>query len=157
MHPDANLTQYPYTLRRCHAVVLGAGTQTARGKPPAKAAVPTIVRDATRVERLGYTRTQAAEALGISRSTFNRRVLPIIETIEMPWGTRLVPVGELERLVAQRRQPAPSRAQPRRQGRAAATPPPIEERSRAAHAAGYSLGQIARSLDADARSSPGEA
>ena len=41
---------------------------------------------ATRVERLAYTRTQAAEALGISRSTFNRRVLPLVETVEMPWG-----------------------------------------------------------------------
>ena len=31
-------------------------------------------------------RTQAAQALGVSRSTFNRRVLPIIETVERPRG-----------------------------------------------------------------------
>jgi hypothetical protein len=45
-----------------------------------------IVREATRVERLAYTRTQAADALGVSRSTFNRRVLPLIETVAMPWA-----------------------------------------------------------------------
>lgn len=39
-----------------------------------------VVRRATRVERLAYTRTQAAQALGVSRSTFTRRVLPLIET-----------------------------------------------------------------------------
>jgi transposase-like protein len=48
---------------------------------------PPIVREAARVQRLAYTRTQAAEALGISRSTFNRRVLPLIETIETDWGS----------------------------------------------------------------------
>ena len=57
-----------------------------------------VVREAARVERLAYTRTQAAEALGISRSTFNRRVLPLIDTVAMPWGTRLIPVDELQRL-----------------------------------------------------------
>jgi predicted DNA-binding protein (UPF0251 family) len=55
------------------------------------------------VERLAYTRTQAAEALGVSRSTFDRRVLPLRETIDMPWGTRLIPIDELERLVAEHR------------------------------------------------------
>ncbi len=40
---------------------------------------PTIVRRAPRVERLAYTRAQAAEALGISRSTtFICRVLPYV-------------------------------------------------------------------------------
>ena len=65
-----------------------------RGVPPPGA--PTAAS-----ERLAYTRTQAAAALGISRSTFNRRVLPSIETVEMPWGARLVPVDELKRLVAE--------------------------------------------------------
>jgi hypothetical protein len=51
------------------------------------------------VERLAYTRTEAAHALGISRSTFNRRVLPYIDTIEMPWGTKLIPFDELARLL----------------------------------------------------------
>ena len=79
------------------------------GRP---AAPPTIVREATRVERLAYTRTQAAEALGISRSTFNRRVLPLVETLEMPWGARLIPVDELQRLLAEQRRPARKQAQP---------------------------------------------
>src|SRR6266536_221840 len=70
---------------------------------------PAVVREASRVERLAYTRTQAAEALGISRSTFNRRVLPYIGTVEMPWGATLVPVDELERLVAERRRPPAER------------------------------------------------
>src|ERR671911_452932 len=65
-----------------------------------------VVRVATHVERLAYTRSQAAEALGISTSTFNRRVLPFIETVEMGWYTRLVPVDELERFAAERRREA---------------------------------------------------
>jgi hypothetical protein len=70
---------------------------------------PAIVREATRVERLAYTRTQAAEALGVSRSTFNRRVLPYIATIETPWGGRLIPADELERLAADWRRPRAAR------------------------------------------------
>jgi hypothetical protein len=46
-----------------------------------------------RVEWLAYMRTQAAEALGISRSTFNRRVLPYVETLDMPWGRPLAVRG----------------------------------------------------------------
>ena len=65
-----------------------------------------VVREATRVERLAYTRTQAAQALGISTSTFNRRVLPYLETVETGSGRRLVPVDELERFLAERRQQA---------------------------------------------------
>jgi response regulator of citrate/malate metabolism len=44
-----------------------------------------VVREADYVVRLAYTRSQAAEALGISRSTL-RRLLPYLETIELPWG-----------------------------------------------------------------------
>ena len=72
-----------------------------------------VVGEAPRVERLAYTRTQAAESLGVSRSTFNRRVLPLIETVAMPWDTRLIPVDELQRLLAERRQTARAEALPR--------------------------------------------
>ena len=65
-----------------------------------------IVRTTTRVEPIAYTRSQAAKALGISTSTFNRRVLPFIETVEVGWYTRLVPVDELERFAAERRREA---------------------------------------------------
>jgi Recombinase len=118
--------------------------------PPARPAPapPTIVREATRVERLVYTRTQAAEALGISRSTFTRRVLPLIETIEMPWGTRLIPVDELQRLLAEKRRPARKQTQPAVTGRPPALAPEIADRIHAERAAGRSLGQIASELNA---------
>jgi Recombinase len=110
---------------------------------------PAIVREASRVERLAYIRTQAAEALSISRSTFNRRVLPYIETVEMPWGARLIPADELEGLVEERRRPARERkSPPAPPGRPAAVPSEIVERIRAERAAGKSLAQIARDLNA---------
>jgi hypothetical protein len=107
-----------------------------------------IIRETTHVERLAYTRTQAAEALGISRSTFDRRVLPYIDTVVMPWGTRLIPADELERLVADRRRPPRERTPPKAQpGRPAAVAPDLVDRIRAEHAAGKSLAQIARDLN----------
>src|SRR6266545_1488932 len=112
------------------------------------AAPPVVVHQASRVERLVYTRTQAAEALGVSSSTFNRRVLPIIETVEMPWGARLIPADELERLIAERRRPAREREQPRaRQGRPTALASELVEEIRARRDAGQSLAEIARGLN----------
>lgn len=115
---------------------------------PAAAAAPVVVREAGRVERLAYTRTQAAEALGISRSTFNRRVLPSIETVDMPWGARLIPVDELERLLTERRRPPPGQAPPGARGRPPALPAEIVELIRAERAGGKTLGQIAQGLNA---------
>jgi hypothetical protein len=118
----------------------------------APAAPLAVVQEATRIERLVYTRTQASEALGISRSTFNRRVLPIIETVEMPWGTRLIPADELERLIAERRRPAREQPQtPARPGRPAALSPELVDEIRAERHAGQSLAQIARGLNATER------
>ena len=125
----------------------GAKSQAPR-LAEARAAPRAIVREATRVERLVYTRTQAAEALGLGRSTFNRRVLPLIETVEMPWGTRLIPADELERLIAERRRPAREPAQkPARPGRPAAVSPKLVDEIRAKRDAGQSLAQIARALN----------
>lgn len=107
------------------------------------------VREAPRVERLAYTRTQAAEALGISRSTFNRRVLPYIETVEMPWGAKLIPVDELERLLAERRRSGRSRPGPSPPGRPPAVPGAVVRRIRAERASGKSLAKIARDLTSD--------
>ena len=98
--------------------------------------------------RLAYTRTQAAAALGISRSTFNRRVLPLVETLEMPWGARLIPVDELQRLLAEKRKPARKQALPVTPGRPAALAPEVVERIRTERAAGKSLAGIARELNA---------
>jgi Recombinase/Bacterial regulatory protein, Fis family len=124
------------------------GTPRGFPSPPAIEQRP-LVRPAPRVERLAYTRSQAAEALGISRSTFIRRVLPYVETIEMPWGARLIPVDELERLLAERRRPAKPRPAPARLGRPRGLPENVVERVEAAHIAGRSLGEIARELNAD--------
>jgi hypothetical protein len=108
-----------------------------------------IVRQASRVERLAYTRTQAAEALGVSRSTFNRRILPFVETVEMPWGTKLIPVDELERLLTGRRRSVPQRPTPAVLGRPAVVPDEIVDRIRAERIAGRSFARIASDLNAD--------
>lgn len=107
-----------------------------------------IMREADRVERLAYTRSQAAEALGISRSTLNR-LLPFLETVELPWGTKLIPVDELERLLAERRRRTRVQAQPAIRGRPAVVRPEVVARIRAERAKGKSFGQIARELNAN--------
>jgi Recombinase len=123
---------------------------TPRSSASAHATQPqTIVRRAERVERLAYTRSQAAQALGISRSTFIRRILPYVETIELPWGAKLIPVDELERLLAERRRHGKPRPTPARRGRPRHVPDQLVERIEAAHTAGQSLGEIARELNAD--------
>lgn len=106
------------------------------------------VRRATDVERLAYTRTQAAEALGVSRSTFDRRVLPLLETLDMPWGPRLVPVDALERFVKERRRPARGRARTAPPGRPTAVADALVRNIQTEHAGGKSLRQIARDLNA---------
>ena len=109
-----------------------------------------VIREAAHVERLAYTRTQAARALGISRSTFIRRVLPFVETIETGWGTSLIPVDEVERFVAERRRHARAMpGPPARSGRRTGLPSEVIARVRREHSDGRSLGQIARGLNAD--------
>jgi hypothetical protein len=117
-----------------------------RSAPSAGEVVP-VIRVAPQVVRLSYTRPQAAAALGISRSTFDRRVLPLLETIEMPWGTQLVPVDELERLLTERRRAARKRKRTAAPGRPRVIAPELVERIRAEHLAGRSLAQIARDLN----------
>jgi hypothetical protein len=118
---------------------------------PSPSAATPVLQMAQRVARLAYTRSQGAAALGISPTTFSRRVLPLIETIEMPGGTTLVPVDELERLVSERRRPARPRSTARKTtGRRPAVSPELVSRIVGDHAAGKSLGQIARDLNAEA-------
>src|SRR5262249_55334638 len=107
------------------------------------------VREAGDVERLAYTRTQAAQALGIGRSTFTLRVLPYIETIETPWGTTLIPADELERVMLEWRRPARPRRKSLRTGPPQRTAPDARRRIRAARQAGLSLRQTADRLNAD--------
>src|ERR671936_233892 len=108
------------------------------------------LRLAEDVERLAYTREQAAEALGISLATLDRRVVPVIATVETEWGRRLIPVSELERYLAERtKQPGAVPRPAKRAGRKASLPPELVARIRSEHASGHSLGQIARELNAE--------
>ncbi len=106
---------------------------------PAWPAERAVTRQAPIVERLAYTRSQAAEALGVSRSTFIRRVLPYVDTVEMPWGAKLIPVDELERLLAERRRAAEPRPAPTARGRPPLVPAEVIERIRTERAEGASL------------------
>ncbi len=106
------------------------------------------MRQAAHVERLAYSRSQAAQALGISLSTL-RRLLPYIETIEMPWGTSLIPADELERVAAERRRTVRPRLEPATRGRKPAVPPEIAKRIHHERFAGKSLRQIADDLNAE--------
>jgi hypothetical protein len=108
-----------------------------------------VIRQARYVERLAYTRTQAAEALGIGRSTFTQRVLPFIETVQTPWGKKLIPVDELERLTVEWRRPGRPRRRARAPGGRPAVPAEVSERIRAARDAGRSLREIAEQLNAE--------
>jgi hypothetical protein len=84
----------------------------------------------------------------LGRTTFTRRVLPLVEKIELPWGMKLIPVDELERLLAELRRVARGRPQPARPGRPASLAPVIVDRIRGERAGGESLGEIARDLNA---------
>ena len=118
-------------------------------RPQAEDSPRVVFREASHVERLAYTRTQAAQALGIGRSTFTNSVLPYIETVETPSGTRLIPADELERVLAEWRRQARPRRKPERTGRPPALAPDIVQRIRDARNAGMSLRQIADRLNAD--------
>jgi hypothetical protein len=103
-----------------------------------------------RVQRLAYTRRQAAEALGVSLATLDRRVVPTIETVKTEWGARLIPVDELERYLAERRQAARAvRRRPKPPGRKSRLDPELVARIRGDYAKGLALAEIARRLNAD--------
>ncbi len=104
---------------------------------------------AAKVERLAYTRRQAAEALGLSISTIDRHIVPAIETVKLPWGQRLIPRDELDRLLGMYREPARGRPQQRPAGRPATLPRSIVERIRLEYARGRGLSEIARALTAE--------
>jgi hypothetical protein len=107
------------------------------------------LRQAEEVERLAYTRRQAADALGVSVSTIDRYVVPAIETIKTPWGQRLIPADELDRLQRNHREPARGRPPRGSAGRPAALPRSVVERIRLEFARGRGLSEIARALNAE--------
>jgi Recombinase len=121
------------------------------GRPAERSAVASprvVVREASQVERLAYTRSQAAQALGISLSTL-RRLLPFIGTIELPCGTSLIPVDELERIAVERRRTGRPRLEPATRGRKPSISAAIAKRIHHERSAGKSLRQIADDLNAD--------
>ena len=107
------------------------------------------LREAAEVERLAYTRRQAAEALGVSVSTIDRRVVPLIDTVKTPWGQRLIPVTELDRFLWEHLELGSPRSAPRRAGRPPVLPGAVVERVRLEYARGSSLAEIARGLSSD--------
>ena len=102
------------------------------------------------VERLVYSREQAAQALGVSLATLDRRVIPAIATVKTEWGARLIPVAELERYLAERRDvPRMPRRGATRSGRRSTLPTEVVARIRRERAHGNSLAEIARRLNRD--------
>jgi hypothetical protein len=106
--------------------------------------------DDTPLAPLAYSREQAAQLLGISLATLDRRVVPTIATVKTGWGARLIPVEELERYLVERRD-VPRAPRPRREqsGRKPILPPVVVDRIRSERARGSSLAAIARRLNHD--------
>ncbi|HEY4346339.1 MAG TPA: recombinase family protein, partial [Gaiellaceae bacterium] len=83
-------------------------------------------------------------------ATLDRRVVPVIETVKTEWGARLIPVDELNRYLAERRQAARAASRrPEPPGRKSAVDPMLATRIRGEYAKGQSLAEIARSLNRD--------
>jgi hypothetical protein len=102
------------------------------------------------VERLVYSREQAAQALSISLATLDRRVVPVIATVKTEWGARLIPAGELERYLAERtEEPRMPRRRAAPSGRRSTLPFDVVVRIRQENARGASLAEIARGLNRD--------
>jgi hypothetical protein len=118
--------------------------------PPRSASLhASRLREASAVEQLAYSRRQAAEALGVSISTIDRRVVPTIASVKTPWGQRLIPVDELERFLREHLEPARPAAAPRPAGRPPSLPQHVVDRVRFENGGGQTLGEIARGLTAD--------
>lgn len=120
-----------------------------RTEPKLLWAPPGEWREPVEAERLAYSRKQAAEALGISISTIDRRVVPLLHTVKMPWGQRLIPVAELERLLREHLEPPHEPREHGIAGRPPTLPRPVVERIRLEYARGRSLAEIARALNDD--------
>lgn len=101
-------------------------------------------------ERLFYSREQAAQALGISLATLDRRVIPAIATIKTEWGERLIPAAEFDRFLAERTdEPRTQRRRSGRSGRRSTLPAELIARIRRERADGSTLAEIAHQLNRD--------
>ncbi len=102
------------------------------------------------VDRLVYSREQAAQALGVSLATLDRRVIPTIATIKTEWGARLIPANELERYLAEHTaEPRRPRRERARSGRRSTLPAEVVARICHEHTRGNALADIARRLNRD--------
>jgi Recombinase len=121
-----------------------------RAIPTPAALTARDLQSTSHVTRLAYTRRQAAEALGVSLATLDRRVVPAIETVKTEWGARLIPVDEVERYLTECKQAARRAHRPSgRPGRKSTLKPELVARIRSDYARGRTLGEIARRLNAD--------
>ena len=91
---------------------------------------------------------QAAEALGISRSTLNR-LLPFLELVELPWGTKLSRSTSSSDCSQNAGGAARRRREPRPPDVPRALPPELVRQIRTQRAAGKSLASIAADLNAN--------
>jgi hypothetical protein len=97
-----------------------------------------------------HSREQAAQALGVSLATVDRRVIPAIATVKAEWGARLIAVAELERYLGERtEEPRMVRRRPSRSGRRSTLSSEVVARIRRERAQGSSLAEIARRLNRD--------
>jgi hypothetical protein len=110
---------------------------------------PGELQEVEEADRLAYSRKQAAEALGVSLSTIDRRLVASVSTVKTPWGQRLIPVAELERFVEEHLEPLRGRAPRRPAGRPVTLSPSVVDRIRLDYASGRSLGEIARALTSE--------
>lgn len=106
-------------------------------------------REVVEAERLAYSRKQAAEALGVSVSTIDRRLIPSVHTVKTPWGQRLIPRAELERFLRVHLEPPREPGEQGTPGRPPSLPRRVVERIRLEYARGRGLAEIARALNQD--------
>jgi recombinase len=112
-------------------------------------APPEELHEVDEANRLAYSRRQAAEALGVSISTIDRRVVPSVHTVKTPWGQRLIPVAGLERFLREHLEPPREPGERGTPGRPPSLPRLVVERIRLEYARGRGLAEIARALNND--------
>jgi Recombinase len=113
-------------------------------------APPGELQEVDEADRLAYSRKQAAEALGVSISTIDRRLVPSVSTVKTPWGQRLIPVAALERFLREHLEPPHDTGDRGTPGRRPSLPRQVVDRIRLEYARGRGLAEIARQLNEDA-------
>jgi hypothetical protein len=127
--------------------------QRKRGKEQRHAPKPVRANDGHLtgpVERVVYSREQAAQALGISLATLDRRVVPAIATVKTEWGARLIPARELDRYLTEwTEEPRIRIGRKGASGRRPTLPADVVSRILHERARRISLAEIARRLNDD--------